>query len=123
MQTRAALYSARKEKGWIQTMTSKEMVTTLLGEAEAIFQDRTPEAAARQCAMMFAQAAEWHLEILRATEGKPIPLYIKNPLREHVASLVYHCRDLKVAPRGLGGVHLPLLRYALETPGFYGEQI
>ena len=90
---------------------------------EALFQDRCPEAAARQCAMMFAQAAEWHLEVLRSAEGKSVPLYIKNPLREHAASLVYHCRDLKVMPIGLGGARLPLLSFALEHPGFYGEQV
>lgn len=86
----------------------------------SLFRDRTPEAAAWQCAMMFAQATEWLLEI-HSDAWKHLPLYIKNPLRAHVASLVYHARDLNVRPVGLGGKALPKLKYGLDTPGFYGE--
>lgn len=88
----------------------------------SLFKDRTAQAAAWQCAMMFAQATEWLITV-REDGWKHLPLYLKNPLGEQVRTLVYHARDLNVQPKGLGGAELPRLAYALATPGFYGEPV
>lgn len=75
---------------------------------EALFRDRVPEAAARQLATVLAWAAECQLatleELPRATSA--------SRRRRHMAiagTLVFHCIDLNVSPRGLNGYGCPRL--------------
>lgn len=113
-----------KIKRWMQFPDSDFIAPeSEAGKDSSLFKDRTAQSAAWQLAMMFAQATECLLTIYRACSGKSIPLYIKNPLSEYCASMVYHCRDLNVKPQGLGGKPLPNLAFALEHPGFYGEEV
>lgn len=117
----------KKDIDWValaQTIAEAVIANGARPEVAAVelFKDRTPEAAAWQFALMFAQATEWLLAI-HDDGWKHLPLYLKNPLSEQAAALVYHCRDLKVQPKGLGGNNLKKLAFALQNPGFYGEQI
>lgn len=81
-----------------------------MNTVEPLFVDRTPEAAARQLAVVVATLAERHLEALSHLQSKK---------RASIAALerqrlicdeaVFHCQDLGVDPRGLSGRACPLL--------------
>lgn len=71
--------------------------------AEELFKDRCPEAAARQCGVVLAQAAEWALATVEDLEGRKRPG--KGDLARHrdiARQLVFHCAGLGVYPLGLG---------------------
>jgi hypothetical protein len=80
-----------------------------------LFEDRAPEAAATQLAIVLAWIAECELATLEYYQGtKSAP---KHELRRHESickDLVYHCRDLKVPPRGLLGRACPRLEKAMN---------
>jgi hypothetical protein len=82
---------------------------------ERLFEDRTPEAAARQLALVLAHATECELATLEHLQLRRSAA--KSDLRRHAeiaAVLVYHCYDLKVTPRGLLGHACPRLEDALK---------
>lgn len=83
---------------------------------EPLFEDRTPEAAARQLAVVLAWATECELatvEYYRATKSTS-----RGELRRHESiaeQLVFHCRDLKVPPYGLMGIKTSRLAELLRN--------
>lgn len=85
--------------------------------AHPLFEERTPVSAAIQLALVLAWLAECELatlEWLRLTKSSS-----KRELRRHesiCATLVYHCADLKVPPRGLLGRHCSRLAVAMQEP-------
>lgn len=83
--------------------------------SERLFEDRVPEAAARQLALILAHATECQLATLEQLQGRRSAS--KSDLRRHAqiaATLVYHCYDLKVTPSGLAGHACPRLEEALK---------
>lgn len=72
--------------------------------SEALFARRTPEAAARQLAIVLASATEWNLATLeRLQERKASSAHDKSRQQTICDDLVRHCRDLGVSPYGLNG--------------------
>lgn len=88
----------------------------------SLLRDRTAGAAAWQCAMVAAQFAEWHLQTLAEMEGRMRQRRALQRQREICRQAVWHCFDLNVAPRGLGGCDLPLLERAMVELETSGEQ-
>ena len=83
---------------------------------ESIFEDRVPEAAARQMAVVLASATEWQLATLEYLQG--LKRFSRGELtrqQDLADQLVYHCRDLKIKPRGLRGRECPRLARALTN--------
>jgi len=77
-----------------------------------LFKNRTPEAAARQLAIVLAWATEKHLALME--DLKERPTYPKKAFRRQVEigdRLVGHCFDLGIPPgaSGLAGEPCPLL--------------
>lgn len=78
--------------------------------SERLFEDRVPEAAARQLATVLAWATECELatlEHLRMLKSSP-----KSQIERHykiASTLLYHCWDMKVEPKGLEGRSCPRL--------------
>lgn len=76
----------------------------MIGEAEELFRDRGPEAAARQLAVVLAWLTECELATLERLKLRKSTS--KAELARHesiVKDAVFHCRDLRVTPRGLAG--------------------
>lgn len=84
---------------------------------ETLFRDRTPEAAARQLATVLAWAAECELATLEGLRERKSTS--KHELRRHeeiAVTLVRHCRELGVEPRGIRGSPCPRLIEQLNQP-------
>jgi hypothetical protein len=83
---------------------------------ERLFEDRTPEAAARQLATVLAWATECELATLERLKMMKKPP--AGQLRRHqeiADTMVFHCRDLKVRAQGLSGRGCPRLAELLEV--------
>lgn len=82
-----------------------------------LFEDRTPVSAAIQLGIVLAWAAECELATLEWIESrKSYPKHERDRHREIAWTLVYHCADMKVPPRGLLGRPCPRLAEALQLP-------
>ena len=81
---------------------------------DKLFAHRTPEAAARQLAVVLASATEWNLATLeRMSTRKTTPKYDIKRQTEICEKLVQHCKELGVSPSGLRGVECGRLKEAL----------
>jgi hypothetical protein len=81
---------------------------------ERLFEERVPEAAARQLSVVLATSAEEHLATLeRMCKLKRPPKLQLKELRERCRQLVLHCAELKVEPIGLRGVQCVRLAAAM----------
>lgn len=77
---------------------------------ESIFEDRTPEAAARQIALVLAQSVEYHLATL--DELKEYKRTAKHRIERQESicdKLITHVRDLKIQPEGFFFEKMPRL--------------
>lgn len=85
-----------------------------------MFQDRVPEAAAQQIAVILAEAMEAHfatLEMMEMRRSTPARDIVRQ--RAIIAKLMPHCIDLKVPAYGLGYVDgCPRFAAALELERF-----
>jgi hypothetical protein len=84
----------------------------------ALFANRTPEAAALQMAVVLAWSAECHLATLeRLRERKSSAKYDLNRQQSICDDLVYHCEKLGISEdaRGLKGFPCTRLREVLKT--------
>jgi hypothetical protein len=80
-----------------------------------LFRDRVPEAAANQLAVVLAWATECALATVEQLEHRK--RVSKRELARHQSianELVAHCRELNVAPHGLGGAPCPRLEKLLN---------
>lgn len=85
---------------------------------ETLFANRTPEAAARQLAIVLKSATEMHLAMLdRLRERKSTPKFDLNRQQEICETLVQQCFELGVPAeiRGLRGVPCPRLDEMLRA--------
>jgi len=81
-----------------------------------LFKNRTPEAAARQLAIVLASATEWHLATLeQLRERKSTSKSDLSRQQQICTNLVTHCNDLGVEPRGLRGEKCGRLEDALAS--------
>jgi len=91
---------------------------------EFLFQSRTPEAAARQLAMVLAWLTECELATLEGiSTRKSTP---KHELARHEAicrDAIRHCAELNVAPKGFGMQTLPRLKKELAKRRAKGAEI
>lgn len=86
-------------------------------DGESIFEDRVPEAAARQMAVVLAWFAECELATLEGL--KLVKRTPKHELKRHEEicnTLVSHIKDMKIPPRGLFGRPCPRLAARLGSP-------
>lgn len=89
--------------------------------SDRLFEDRVPEAAARQLATVLAWATECHLATLANLPKRTS----KSERARHQSiadQLVFHCAELKVDPRGLLGRPCPRLARLLEARTETGDK-
>ena len=81
---------------------------------ESIFEERTPEAAARQMAVVLAWLTECELATLERMKELKTSKYALKRQEDICDQAVAHCVDLKVEPRGLRGRSCPRLQKLME---------
>lgn len=87
-----------------------------MDDTERLFEDRTPEAAARQLATVLAWATECELATLEHLKLRKSSSKAAIKRHQKIAdTLVFHCRDLKVRPNGLSGRGCPRLMELLAA--------
>lgn len=85
---------------------------------EPLFRDRTPEAAARQCATVLAWLTEYQLAMLADIEGKAsTSKALLRRQQEICKTAVRHCAELRVPPIGLPGLTCFRLKARLDKLG------
>lgn len=85
---------------------------------EPLFRDRTPAAAARQCATVLAWLTECQLAMLAEIEGKAsTSKAVLHRQQEICETAVRHCAELRVPAIGLSGLTCPRLAARLDKLG------
>lgn len=80
-----------------------------------LFNNRTPEAAAKQLATVLAWAAECNLATLEGLQMRKSSAKSAIERQQRICDdLVFHCNDLNVEPVGLRGHSCPRLKERME---------